>query len=98
MVFKDLKGYYRMDQIDSINSDIVDSLIWVSVLTLMCSRKSASIDQKCRSGASEPLLRTYDGRRYSGRMRTGCWMRCSNTIRATSGYVNIVRYIFRSRM
>jgi len=39
MVFKELKSYYRMDQIDSENPDIIESLIWVSVLTLMCSRR-----------------------------------------------------------
>ena len=39
MVFKELKSYYRMDQIDSANPDIIKSLIWVSILTLMCSRR-----------------------------------------------------------
>ena len=39
MVFKELKSYYRMDQIDSTNPDIIKSLIWVSILTLMCSRR-----------------------------------------------------------
>ena len=31
MVFKELKSYYRMDQIDSANQDIIKSLIWVSI-------------------------------------------------------------------
>ena len=39
MVFKELKSYYRMDQIDSRNPVIIESLIWVSILTLMCSRR-----------------------------------------------------------
>lgn len=39
MLFKELKSYYRMDQIESKNPDIVESLIWISVLTLMCSRR-----------------------------------------------------------
>ena len=49
MMFKELKSYYRMDQIDSANPDLIESLIWVSILMLMCSRKSASIDQKRQS-------------------------------------------------
>ena len=39
MVFKELKSYYRMDQINSENPDIIKSLVWVSILTLMCSRR-----------------------------------------------------------
>ncbi|MCK4458891.1 MAG: IS4 family transposase [Methanosarcinales archaeon] len=39
MVFKELKSYYRMDQINSKNTDIIKSLVWVSILTLMCSRR-----------------------------------------------------------
>jgi len=39
MVFKELKSYYHMDQIDSRNPDMTESLIWVSILTLMCSRR-----------------------------------------------------------
>ncbi len=49
MVFKELKSYCRMDQINSKNTDIIKSLVWVSILTLMCSRKSTSIDQKRQS-------------------------------------------------
>ncbi len=39
MVFKELKSYYHMDQINSKNTDIIKSLVWVSILTLMCSRR-----------------------------------------------------------
>jgi len=39
MVFKELKSYYRMDQINSKNTDIIKSLVWVSILTLICSRR-----------------------------------------------------------
>ncbi|MCK5307835.1 MAG: IS4 family transposase, partial [Zetaproteobacteria bacterium] len=39
MAFKELKSYYRMDQIDSENQDIIESLIGVSILTLMYSRR-----------------------------------------------------------
>ncbi len=39
MVFKELKSYYRMDQIQSKKPPIVESLVWTAILTLMCSRR-----------------------------------------------------------
>nr|QNO51271.1 hypothetical protein ILBEGJOJ_00001 [Methanosarcinales archaeon ANME-1 ERB6] len=39
LIFKELKSHYRMDQIQSANPDIVKCLIWVAILTLMCSRR-----------------------------------------------------------
>jgi putative transposase len=39
LIFKELKSYYRMDQIPSKNPNIVKCLIWVAILTLMCSRR-----------------------------------------------------------
>jgi hypothetical protein len=39
LVFKELKSYYRMDQIPSENPNIVKCLIWVAILRLMCSRR-----------------------------------------------------------
>jgi putative transposase len=39
MVFKELKSYYRIDQIQSKKPHIVESLIWAAILTLMCSRR-----------------------------------------------------------
>jgi len=39
LVFKELKSNYRMDQIPSKNPNIVKCLIWVAILTLMCSRR-----------------------------------------------------------
>lgn len=39
LVFKELKSHYRMDQIPIANSEIVKCLIWVAILTLMCSRR-----------------------------------------------------------
>ncbi|RCV62769.1 putative transposase, partial [Methanophagales archaeon] len=39
LVFKELKSNYRMDQIPSANPNIVKCLIWVAILTLMCSRR-----------------------------------------------------------
>lgn len=39
LIFKELKSHYRMDQIQSANPDIVRCLIWVAILTLMCSRR-----------------------------------------------------------
>ena len=37
--YNELKNHYRMDQIPSANPDIVKCLIWVAILTLMCSRR-----------------------------------------------------------
>ncbi len=39
LIFKELKSHYRMDQIPSANPNIVKCLIWVAILTLMCSRR-----------------------------------------------------------
>jgi putative transposase len=39
LIFKELKSYYRMDQIPSANPNIVKCLIWIAILTLMCSRR-----------------------------------------------------------
>jgi len=39
LIFKELKSNYRMDQIPSANPNIVKCLIWVAILTLMCSRR-----------------------------------------------------------
>lgn len=39
LVFKELKSYYRMDKIPSENPNFVKCLIWVAILTLMCSRR-----------------------------------------------------------
>jgi len=39
LVFKELKSHYRMDQIPSANPEIVKCLIWIAILTLMCSRR-----------------------------------------------------------
>ena len=37
LVFKELKSNYRMDQIPSKNPNIAKCLIWIAILTLMCS-------------------------------------------------------------
>jgi putative transposase len=39
LIFKELKSHYRMDQIPSANPAIVKCLIWIAILTLMCSRR-----------------------------------------------------------
>ena len=39
LIFKELKSHYRMDLIPSANPNIVRCLIWVAILTLMCSRR-----------------------------------------------------------
>ncbi|MFQ6055466.1 MAG: IS4 family transposase, partial [Methanosarcinales archaeon] len=54
MIFKELKSHYRMDQIQSANPHIVESMLWVSTLTLMCSRR---ILQLIRNAAPEKANR-----------------------------------------
>ncbi len=39
LIFKELKSHYRMDQISSANPNTVKCLIWIAILTLMCSRR-----------------------------------------------------------
>ena len=39
LIFKELKSHYHLDQIPSENPEIVKCLIWVAILTLMCSRR-----------------------------------------------------------
>jgi len=39
LIFKELKSHYRMDQIPCEKPEIVKCLIWVAILTLMCSRR-----------------------------------------------------------
>jgi IS4 transposase len=39
LVFKELKNVYHIDNIESANPNVVKCLIWVAILTLICSRK-----------------------------------------------------------
>ena len=39
LLFKELKDVYHVDQIESANPNVVKCLIWVAILTLMCSRR-----------------------------------------------------------
>jgi len=39
LIFKELKSHYRMDLIPSANPEPVECMIWIAILTLMCSRK-----------------------------------------------------------
>lgn len=39
LLFKELKDVYHIDQIESANPNVVKCLIWVAILTLMCSRR-----------------------------------------------------------
>ena len=39
LIFKGLKSHYRMDLIPSANPETVKCLIWIAILTLMCSRR-----------------------------------------------------------
>ena len=39
LIFKELKSHYCMDLIPSANPETVKCLIWIAILTLMCSRR-----------------------------------------------------------
>lgn len=39
LLFKELKDVYHVDLIESANPNVVKCLIWVAILTLMCSRR-----------------------------------------------------------
>ena len=39
LLFKELKDVYHIDQIESANPNVIKCLIWVAILTLMCSRR-----------------------------------------------------------
>jgi len=39
LIFKELKSHYRMDLIPGANPETVKCLIWIAILTLMCSRR-----------------------------------------------------------
>ncbi len=39
LVFKELKDVYQLDQIQTRNPNVVKCLIWVSILTFICSRQ-----------------------------------------------------------
>jgi IS4 transposase len=39
LLFKELKDVYHIDHIESANPNVVKCLIWVAILTLMCSRR-----------------------------------------------------------
>jgi len=39
LIFKELESYYRMDLIPGANPEPVECMIWIAILTLMCSRK-----------------------------------------------------------
>jgi hypothetical protein len=50
LLFKELKSEYRLDEIQTANPNVVKCLVWVSILTLICSRQMLryvrSLDQK----------------------------------------------------
>ena len=50
LLFKELKSVYRLDEIHSANPSVVKCLIWVSILTMICSRQMLrlvkSLDKK----------------------------------------------------
>ena len=50
LLFEELKSVYRLDEIQSANPSVVKCLVWVSILTLICScqmlRFMRSLDRK----------------------------------------------------
>jgi putative transposase len=62
LIFKELKSRNRMDQIPSENLNIVKCLIWVAILTLMCSRRVLLLIRN--ANPKTPIdTRIYDGQR-----------------------------------
>lgn len=50
LVFKELKDVYHLDQIQSANPNVVKCLIWVSILTFICSRQILRLIKKHNPG------------------------------------------------
>ena len=50
LVFKELKSYYRMDKIPSENPNFVKCLIWIAILTLLCSRRILRLIRNANPG------------------------------------------------
>ncbi|WP_428982128.1 transposase [Methanocella conradii] len=46
LVFKELRDVYQLDQIQSKNPNVVKCLIWVSILTFICSRQLLRLARK----------------------------------------------------
>lgn len=60
LLFKELKGRYALDQVRTTKSDVVESLIWVAVLTLIISRRllnlgKASLSPEMRARVNPQL-------------------------------------------
>jgi IS4 transposase len=51
LIFKELKSRYALDQITTKSPYAIEALIWVSILTLLVSRKLYSIVRKLNPGA-----------------------------------------------
>jgi IS4 transposase len=89
MVFKELKSYYRMDQINSANPDIIKSLIWVSILTLMCSRRVLQLIRNVDPEKANRFCALTMGKGVR-RERTPAIERDARIDGTASGYVSIV--------
>lgn len=50
LVFKELKDVYHLDQIQSANPNVVKCLVWVSILTFICSRQILRLIKKHNPG------------------------------------------------
>lgn len=66
LTFKELKSYYALDQIPSEKAEVVESLLWASLLTLIVSRRVYNL---VRSQAPEELRARYTPLRWAALFR-----------------------------
>lgn len=62
MTFKELKSYYALDQITSAKAEVVEALLWASLLTLIVSRR---VYNWVRSREPEELRARYTPLRWA---------------------------------
>ena len=65
LLFKELKGRYALDQVRTTKSDVVESLNWVAVLTLIISRRLLNLGRASLSPEMRARVNPSYGRRSS---------------------------------
>jgi putative transposase len=66
LTFKELKSYYALDQITTTKAEVVESLLWASLLTLIVSRRIYNL---VRSREPEELRARYTPLRWAAMFR-----------------------------
>ena len=66
LTFKELKSYYALDQITTTKAEVVEALLWASLLTLIVSRRIYNL---VRSREPEELRARYTALRWAGLFR-----------------------------